>query len=325
MKKTLKWFLKLAAAGIVAFVLLNGAGRFYYYVPWNNASPNGATDFVFPGNFSGFNGLEGFAAMEIDENGYNNPYVPEEIDILCMGSSHTVGYCSAPGTAWPAVLARELGDQNTYNIGMFSHHLINCLDNLGAALEAYRPKSYVIIEFPNYLPDEAELEAFCDGRLPQINQVTGTAMRRIKSFPYLQLAGHQIKNILRTTEAVESAPEEAFDAASYEAALDRALARVQAMLEAQGCKGIFVCHKPLGLDETGAPVVRTVTNIDYLRRSCEKHGILLVEMSEIFAADYLENHRRHYGFSNTAPGQGHLNEAGQQVIGQLLAELINGQ
>ena len=305
-------------------MILNVVCRFYYYIPWNEPSTTGATDFCFPDNFRGYNGSEGFAAIRLDENGFNNPSVPEAIDILCMGSSHSLGYCVEPGESWPELLAQELEGTTTYNISIFSHGLVNCLGNLEAALETYQPTQNVVIEFPNAMLEYDQLCALNVGSIREIDEVTGTFSKFIKQFPYLQLAGHQIKNLL-TKDGVSSSTVPAVDMADYTAQLDLALENARIQTQEYGCGLILLYHHSFSLDSDGMPIAESSEYLDLLAEACEKHGILLLDTQDALQEDYLRNHRLHYGFSNTTPGSGHLNRYGNLVLAAELASVLKAQ
>jgi len=57
------------------------------------------------------------SVLDIDENGFRNPAVPEEVDIVAMGDSHTYGVNVKSENSWPAQLARMSG-MTVYNLGV---------------------------------------------------------------------------------------------------------------------------------------------------------------------------------------------------------------
>jgi hypothetical protein len=52
-----------------------------------------------------------------DDWGFRNPRVPESVDIVAIGDSHTYGNCARMAEAWPAQVARITG-RSVYNLGM---------------------------------------------------------------------------------------------------------------------------------------------------------------------------------------------------------------
>jgi len=52
-----------------------------------------------------------------DDWGFRNPRVPESVDIVAIGDSHTYGNCARMAEAWPAQVARISG-RSVYSLGM---------------------------------------------------------------------------------------------------------------------------------------------------------------------------------------------------------------
>ena len=54
---------------------------------------------------------------DVDENGFRNPSIPERIDIVAIGDSHTQGFNVTAGNSWPSALSRQL-NRSVYNAGV---------------------------------------------------------------------------------------------------------------------------------------------------------------------------------------------------------------
>ncbi|MCP4175186.1 MAG: SGNH/GDSL hydrolase family protein [Fuerstiella sp.] len=54
---------------------------------------------------------------DVDASGFRNPSVPETVDIVAIGDSHTQGFNVAAGESWPSVLGRQL-NMSVYNSGV---------------------------------------------------------------------------------------------------------------------------------------------------------------------------------------------------------------
>ena len=54
---------------------------------------------------------------DVDANGFRNPSIPERVDIVAIGDSHTQGINVAADESWPAVLGRRL-NRSVYNVGV---------------------------------------------------------------------------------------------------------------------------------------------------------------------------------------------------------------
>ena len=54
---------------------------------------------------------------DVDAQGFRNPAVPDRVDIVAIGDSHTQGINVKADESWPAVLGRQLG-RSVYNAGI---------------------------------------------------------------------------------------------------------------------------------------------------------------------------------------------------------------
>ena len=54
---------------------------------------------------------------DVDVNGFRNAEVPQEVDIVTIGDSHTQGFNVTSDQSWPGQLARQL-NQSVYNMGV---------------------------------------------------------------------------------------------------------------------------------------------------------------------------------------------------------------
>jgi lysophospholipase L1-like esterase len=58
-------------------------------------------------------------------------------------------------------------------------------------------------------------------------------------------------------------------------------------------------------------------------RLCKEHNITFIDMSDDFIAAYNKEKIVPYGFSNTIPGEGHLNKYGHEIIAERLSKTID--
>lgn len=320
------------AALIAAAAILNLFCAWYYnpadYL-WDDAR---ATDRIRRPNAITSRANEGFSICRIDENGYNNPSVPDRINILMMGTSHTEGFNVAPADNTSARLGALLPGRSVYNIGMSSHTLTVNLANLERALNRFEPTDYVIIE-TNYVifwPEEIE-DALNDtaGRLDP----TETGLPDwLSDQPLVRALGRQVFNLQYGAEAgqddvaaqsvgQQQYPPEAYQA--YYTELCGLFARARKSADAHGVR-VIICYNPMLIllpDGTAAddtdPAVR-----DAFAAACADSGVTFVDMSDRFIAAYQNEHILPHGFVNTAPEYGHLNKNGCGIVANALYEAI---
>ncbi len=109
MKKAFLNAVVLTISMIVALLLCEGAARLVLN-PVDYLSPTLVRDDTLgirlPPGSSGH-----------DAWGFRNPGVPERVDIVALGDSHTYGNCARMAESWPAQVARISG-RTVYNLGM---------------------------------------------------------------------------------------------------------------------------------------------------------------------------------------------------------------
>ena len=327
------WILKAGIAALIAFLLLNSLSYGYYYIPYNIECKSGATDFTLPANFSGVNGVEGYAKIQLDENGYNNQMVPEKINVLSMGSSHTLAYNVNPGQGYSAILNQDLYNRkgwNVYNIGMFGHEWYYCMDNLEAALETFHPTDYVIVESFYSKFELEKLKKLNMGNYNDAGQVTSKTMQHIKKFPYLQLLGHQLKNMLSQSDNVEDNTSKDINtqieikiSEEYKRELEVTFQHAYKAISKQGCRLIFLYHMEILVNQNGNAYTNTNNEYrDFFKQLCEKYNFIFVDMTETFLEAYRTLHILPRGFKNTKIGYGHLNQYGHELIAKELYRTI---
>lgn len=91
----------------------------------------------------------------VDRQGFRNPSVPEQADIITLGDSHTYGYNAALEDDWPSQIGRMTG-LSVYNMGVGGHGPLQYYYLLDRALEL-KPR-YVVIGL--YLAND--IKGICD-------------------------------------------------------------------------------------------------------------------------------------------------------------------
>ncbi len=320
----LKWFGKALIAFVLATAILSGFAYVYSYDGIHHTNPTGATDYVWRPNEHIATMTEGFAWLKMDEAGFNNAGIPDTVDVLFMGSSHTDDlHFSADKNA--AVLTGELTGRSVYNVGMSGHTIYRCLDNLPAALATYQPEEFVVLETDTVRLNVDRMNEVLNGTaLPNPSYESGIVyyMQLIPAFKpmYKQLDVWMSLEEEEEEQSSESSemPEE------YLGVLKELLARAGQQAREAGVTLIVYYHPPEKLMPDGT--VRYKTSKQYLTafsEACEEAGIVFVNMTESFCRLYNTQHLLAHGFDNTQIGEGHLNANGHKVIAEVLSELIN--
>lgn len=323
------WLAKAALAALLSLALLCGFCFFYYNVPVHFANPDGATEYRWEARRFYSKGTEGFAWGRTNNEGFNNLFAHdpgERVDLLLMGSSNMEGFNVAQGENAGAVLNALLGEEKTvYNIGVAGHTLLHCVKNLNAALDAYAPGELVIFETMvlDFAPEE--LDAVTQGNYPGIPSHSGGLLTLLQKLPFLRLFYTKYvkgESFGDTGEAAKPAR----DLAAYEAALSRFLDKIAAESAAHGVKALLVFSPGVHLSASGEACTDTDSEqLAIVSRLCEEKGVGFLDLTASYLAAYAEDAALPFGFSNTAPGEGHLNRVGHRLFAEGVSAWLREQ
>lgn len=327
-KNIWQWFLSIA----IAFCLVN-ALCFLYERPtgWFD-TPNGPSLAGWrPGSVL-VHGTEGYGITRVDENGYLNPQGKLEGNyILMMGSSHTQGK-EVPSDQKYSVLvnthfSRETDVLRTYNIASDGNFLPSIIQHFQAAVQAFPDSQMVTIEIANTdFSEETLRNALSQVTLDIENSVASQnqnarLIKRISNlvkegFPLLSL----MKSKWKTATAQRTAAElQTIDAAAYAAPLNQAMALIRSEYDRSI---VIIYHPSVSLKADGTVKILYGSMWSEFQNACASNGIDVINMGPIFEQWYYEHRQLPYGFCNTAPGTGHLNKVGHQLIADALIEYI---
>ena len=275
---------------------------------------------------------EGFAWIEMDQNGYNNLKCFDSIDVLLMGSSHMEAVQISTEENVASRL-NELLPYNTYNIGISSHSFTHCVNNLKSAIEVFKPQKYIVIETSSISPKFDAMNDVINGKLSSVGGPDSGIKRLIQYVPaakpilnqVLEWANSSSKNSVgggySETDNITILSDQERQLVLYSF-----LSIICDDVEGTGITPIIMYHPSETLSEDGS--VQYKTNADDLKifaKTCEDLGIIFVDMTSDFERMYEEEHILAHGFINTSVGTGHLNKYGHKAIAERLAEVIGGE
>lgn len=325
MGKKVLYAVKFIAAGFMACILLSVFIIFYNFTGIHIENPSNATDYIWEPNQFMTTMDEGYAWIQVDGNGYNNAYPAkgnaDQVDILLMGSSHMEAVNVMPDKNTGYLLNKQLPGLYTYNIGISGHTIYHCVNNIRDAVQEFAPKDYVIMETSGIELSVDSMNAVLSGsyaRIPSYD--TGMVYWMQKLIP----ASKRIFNKLdewkdaENTDTNNKADSPSMEA-GYQAVLSEFLAKAVKPVRENGSKLLIFYHPETKIDENGDMIEATDTGyLQMFQEACEAQDILFVDMSDDFNALYEGQHILAHGFSNSAVGAGHLNQAGHQAIANRL-------
>ena len=337
MRKTFGFIIKAAIAGGLAIVILSVINIPYFYTGIHIDNETGATDYIWESGQIRTNMTEGYAWLTMDRYGFNNTdenaekSIQEGVDILIMGSSHMEAMEVAEDENLGYLLNERLSDKNTYNIGISGHNIYRIMDNVSDAVKTYEPKDYVIIETSAIELDEEKMMAVVDGTAKKIPSYDSGIVYQLQKIPAIKWLYKSLEEWmsqskgalgnLMTVFAAESEIKEI--PASYAETLDAFLNMSVQACEETGCTPVIFYHQQADIQADGT--INCNTDEQYLElfaKTCEKQGIIFIDMTESLIRGFEEEHILPHGFMNTYVGSGHINAYGHRMVADKLLEVI---
>lgn len=329
----LKRIIVSAAALLLSFLLVNGVLFFYERpVAWID-TPNGASRAVRKPYSILVHGTEGYSVSQIDSNGYtNSDYDLREQYILMMGASHSQGKEMAPEEKYSELVNAELTngaeELAVYNISCDAHFLPSLIMHFKSAIAAYLNAQCVTIEIgdTDYAVEEFE------GALLQPHDVDLRSTEQI----FQQLSTpNKLKNLIKEVfplismiksqkEAAHRAPQktgepDVIDEYEYKTVVKKCLELIRSECEVPI---LFVYHPSTVILPDGSLSIERSETVGIFSNLCADAGIDFIDVGDRFLAHYNDCYELPYGFSNTTPGNGHLNQVGHQIMAEAILDYL---
>lgn len=324
MLKILKKIARLMLSGVISLAVLSVFVYFYKYTSTRVITPDAPTDFTWTPEQAMNTMEEGFAWLEMDDNGYNNIHEKadgSQIDILLMGSSHMLG-TEVSATENMGYILNDLLAFRTYNIGMTGHFLSPCINNLKYAVKIFKPSWYVVIQTDSVSPTTEEMEQVLSGTYAEVESDSGTLVKLLQTYiPASKKLMIQVEAWREADNKKTKKGTSDYDASAYEDLLNRYLASASECLGDHGPKLIILYTAPTKLDDDGN-IIRYDDDIAVFSKACEKNGIIFVDTTDDYCDKFKNANILVHGFINTAVGSGHLNPDGHLITAQRLAQVI---
>ena len=340
-----KGFFKQIAGWVEAFliaVIICDIACFAFYDPCQELvrSMGSTTGFLLP-NSHGIYGLEGYCVANIDENGYVNrdlergdPYY------VVAGASHTEGLFIPADERYSDVLNDSLytdGKLHFVNIGKSGNYFSVVLQHLDGILGEFPDAKGIIIETDSLAYDT---KALYDSQIQTGYDASETAQTLMDSlskrqklvigvkriFPLLRELRKQYFTYIESKDAGEYTADildPDFWRSEYDGDFEVALDDLMKYLRSRTDKQIVILYHPaVSLEEDGSMKILTNHAEPYYEKVCARYDIDFVDMTDRFLSEYENGHVIPYGFSNTTPGDGHINSAAHRMIAEELEKVI---
>ena len=334
MQKLFKGVLTWLFAILFGFLIVNICCFFYERpVGWYDTEHGASRALWNPGTYL-IHGQEGYSITKIDRYGYTNEDKPlDDSYILVMGSSHTQGKEVYVDKRYTTLLNRELADGTdrltVFNIANDGHFLPSLIKHFKAALTAYPDATIVVLEIGSTDYPVDEIERSYDQ--VEFNPAeTAKAFQTFSSFQkakliikeYLPLVNLIKKQISTAKDAHRLVDEYQVDASAYKDAIDRDLSLIRSEYDGNI---VFLYHPNMTLLPDGTLKLNYSLTWDAFAQACRNNRIDVIDMGPVFEEAYLDSYQLPMGFSNTLPGEGHLNTIGHQLAAKALADYVEAK
>jgi hypothetical protein len=338
MDKSLKFLLKILAAGCVAVLILSVPCLVYHDFSLTIPIREGVTDTTAEPYHRYSSATEGFGYGRTNNEGYNNllDYNAQRIDILIMGSSQMEGYQIPQRKIATALLNNLLdGSKYVYNIGVSSHSFYTVANNFERAVKYYHPKQYAVIETGSVQFDTHALEDVLNYQVKWLFQDRESNISGIRGLfrnsllykiPYIRLLWYQISILKKNRQSNTIKTDTTLITEDYTQNLNAVISRLRQTCAENVVKPLIFYHPHLRLNKDGS--VSAATDDEYLatfKNACDANDVLFVDMTGAFISAYNTRRVLPHGFLNTAVGAGHLNKNGHAIIAAELFKRIQEQ
>lgn len=322
--KTIIWVFRAIIAGIISCFILSLFVCVYHYEGIHINNVGMGTDYRWEPQQIKSQMTEGFAWFRMDENGFNNQSVPEQVDILLMGSSHMEACEVAQEKNLGSILNVELPQYQTYNIGIGGHTIYRCVDNIEEALVEYAPSKYIIMETDRVKMDLKSMRDVIEEKASAIPSYDSGVIYYLQKIPAVKLLYSQISNWIEAGGEDIEQERKQVDWSAYKKVLTAFLLKANRVASKEDRK-LIIFYQPQTKLMSDGSLDCGKGDEEYLQifsEICRDIGIVFVDLTSSFQELYSDRNILAHGFANSAVGEGHLNEYGHKVIATTLVEKI---
>lgn len=327
--KPIKAIFKTVLAGLAALAILSVLMFGYYFMPLRENNPKQNTDYVWAPNTLWASLTEGISYGITDGDGFINPEVIENPDILFLGSSHLQAMSVMPGENMCSLLNEQFnGEYRAYNMGISGHTIYKVVQYLDASLRVYQkaPK-YIIIETSDVALSELAVKQALSGEVKKTEVVDTGIIAQLQKVPYFRQMYHQLDSgmleMLLPDNKKKAEPLAANEKpAINEKPFDEMLGYLQKMEKEYNTQIIVLFHPFETINADGTIGFSQADHAKVFSQYAEKYAIGFVDMTNDFETMYDEEHYVPHGFATGETGVGHLNRYGHAAIAESLYQYI---
>lgn len=85
---------------------------------------------------------------------------------------------------------------------------------------------------------------------------------------------------------------------------------------------VFIYHPTTEIQADGTLKLIRSHTLEIFKEECEHMDIDFIDTGDAFLEHYNRYHELPYGFANTTPGNGHLNEVGHKIMADVIIDYL---
>ena len=338
----MKKVVHICISGILALMILNVFSLLQDNIPFARIQTDKITNNGYEPNSIWIAMGEGCGFGIRDEYGYNNAYDRnmDNPDVIIMGSSHMEAREVVENKNCVYLLNDKLftdsiaeNDLQCFNLGVQGHNFMVQSSNLNYVLERFTDAKLVVMEIYDLRFTEEQLERMLDNGYHEDMKERNFLYRTVQKIPFVRTIWRKyagIFDVQETDDIVEKESEKNQTTISksnddeYIYNLNKVINQIATSAKKNECRLMIFYHNKFDVLEDGT-LVRTDDNMYYnaFKNVCEENEVIFVDVIDSFMSHYDKTYEMPYGFSNTTPNVGHLNEIGHQIISEELYKKIN--
>lgn len=333
--KIIKNIGKIVLAGITACAILSILLIMYDFTPIHYENPKKNTDYIWEPNSFYVKLTEGISWGKMDSDGFNNPVVIKNPEIITLGSSHMDGTYVFYNQTVGSILAEKLNHRySVYNLGTSEHNIYRVCQYLPVNLSMHDiPPKIVIIETSTVNLTMKNVRAALNFEYEHIPSKTTGMYYIFQRIPFLKSLSHQVRfgllNIFmqNSTTTIQENDDEVYakeieDDKVDELAFDELFSFLSELEKEYGTQIIIFYHPTGTFTESGDIVFKSSNALIAFGKFAEKYNIDFVDMTAKFEDMYYTDHLVAHGFITGKLCYGHLNANGHRAIADELFKVI---
>lgn len=340
----IQWIIAIVVSGVI----LNVVVAFYSLTPGFIHRDGGPTEGIYIPNTVIIMGDEGKSISKIDNNGYINPS-SDLVDsgyILVMGNSQSNAIQVEEDKRYIALLNDRIRKNDkvyVYNVSKDGQDFCDLVVGFNAAIQEFPNSSTVILQIGGVNNWSYEKMQNCMLKERAFSeQMRGTYLgehlSRIQQLKHIikvtcpfpiYVMEKKVPNINGGFEGafwpsdrvITEENSDNWEWMAYEKTLDEILKYLK-----QNYVGkIIILELPsVSLNKNGEIETLGGKRQEIFEQVCKNNSVIYVNMGDVYISEYEQFHVLPYGFNNTCPGYGHLNEEGHRMVAETLYSFLKG-